>query len=215
MPFRHARMLVAGSALAFAFAVGPALFADPVEVPLALHGRAQGNGQGQAKPHQQKPDKGNVGYNAEQGFAFRSFIVFDLRANLVDMEDAQKVELVTTYQWGGEGSRAGWEFIGLGAYDDADFENKTVMNWGEPDGNRYAKPGPSIGKADPSQGQSSYGVDGRLTIDITEFATKAGVSVEKPYLWVRVQSVQSDEPESWGGMSASPIHTKLLLHVEN
>ncbi|MEM1210923.1 MAG: hypothetical protein AAGI68_01365 [Planctomycetota bacterium] len=213
MLFKQARSRAAGVVLAFALVPGFTLTAEPIEAPLALHGRAQGNGQGQANPHQQKPEKGNVGYNAKQGFAFRSFIVFDLSANLVDVEDATKIELVTHYQWGGEGSKKGWEFICLGAYDDADLTNKTVMNWGEADGNRYAKTGPSVGTGDPSQGKSSYGVDGKLTLDVTEFAAKSGVSVEKPYLWFRVQAAQTDEPESWGGTSASPIHTKLLIHV--
>ncbi|MEM1026740.1 MAG: hypothetical protein AAGJ38_01520 [Planctomycetota bacterium] len=187
--------------------------AEIAEAPLALQGRAQGNGQGQAIAHQQKVDKGNVGYNTEQGFAFRCLIAFDLSGHLVDVEEASKIELVTQYQWGGQSSASGWEYICLGAYDDADFSNHTVLNWGEPDGNRYAKLGTPVGMGDPSEGKTSFGQDGRLTLEVTEAAQRSGVSVEKPYLWFRVQAANSQEPESWGGLAAGEVHTRLRLHV--
>lgn len=214
MLYQYIRRVCAGAAVLLGLITGHSLSADPVEAELVMQGRSQGDGQGKAIPHQAQVGKANVGYNAKQGFAFRSFIVFDLSANLVDMEEGKKVELVTGYNWGGTGSDAGWEFVCLGAFDDADLTNKTVMGWGEPDGNRYAKPAPVVGKADPSQGATSYGVEGLLTLDVTESALKSGVSVEKPFLWFRVQAAQTDEPESWGGLSVGPERTKLLIHVD-
>jgi hypothetical protein len=188
-------------------------WAQQITLDPTLQGRAQGDAVGQGVPHQQQAEAGNVGFNAQRDFMFKNFIVFDLSSHLVDVEQADQVQLTTRYQWGGQDSESGWKYICLGAFDDADLNNRTVLNWGEQDGNRFVRMGAEVGVGDPSQGAESFGEDGLLSLDVTEAAQRSGLSAERPYLWFRVEGADPNEGASWGGLSPEPGNTRLTLDM--
>ncbi|MEM7806532.1 MAG: hypothetical protein AAF561_00285 [Planctomycetota bacterium] len=187
--------------------------AEPVEVQASVVGRAQGTPQGKGIAHQIGLDKGNVGFNEEKGFIFKTFIAIDLSSNLVDVEEAERIELVTHFAWGGEGSASGWKFVCLGAYDDDELINATLLSWGEADGGRFEKNGATVGTGDPSNGKASFGESGTLVLDVTEAAKRSGLGVDTPFLWFRVEPANLSDAGSWGGIVPAKEKNTLQIHV--